>query len=174
MSIAALDIPPQGVSSDGTVSAIYVPGALTTPAEPKLTEVNAAGAQNLSCYIFAIGEGADQATKQKRRLCQKQSYTLLGPITYTIDEIQYVYDVQNPESETNAAYAALVPNSTGYLLVRWGIDAETPWAVGDIVDVFPVRLGVQRKLTPEENDELMAAQQVAVIGNKVTDVALVA
>lgn len=173
MSIAALDIP-QGVSSDGTVSALYVPGGLASTTPPSLAAATGNGSQDLSCYIFAFGEGADQATKQKRRLCQKQSYTLLGPVTPTIDEIQYVYDVQNPDSETHAAYAALVPHSTGHLIVRWGIDSSVPWAVGDIVDIYPVRLGVQRKLTPEENDELMVAQQIAVIGNKVTDVALAA
>jgi len=174
VSVQTLNIPP-GVPSDGNVRVDFVPdGGLADYTAPSAAEVAAATAQNLSCHLFGIGENATEERKEKRRLCSVQKYELLGSTAYTIDDLSYVYDVQNPESLTHEAYAALVPGTTGFLVIRWGIASGVAPAAAQVVDVYPVRLGAQRKQAPEENDELTTLQSLVVTGDKVTDVELAA
>lgn len=172
MTVATLNIP-EGVPSDGTVRVDFVPTAgIADWPEPTLAEVTGATAEMIGCHMFAIGTGANIERKEKKRLCSKTKYELLGATTYTVDALQYVYDVQNPESDTNAAYAALTPFTTGYLIIRWGLDAATPLEGTQVVDILPVRLGPQIKMTPEENDELTVSQEVSVIGEPLIDYVL--
>lgn len=172
MTVATLNIP-EGVPSDGTVRVDFVPdGGIAAWPEATLTELTGATAEMIGCHLFGIGMGATIDRKEKRRLCSRTKYELLGSTTYTIEDLNYVYDVQNPESDTNAAYAALAPFTTGYLVVRWGLDAALPLAAAQVVDIFPVRLGPQIKQAPEENDELTVSQAVSVVGEPVIDYAI--
>lgn len=172
MTVATLNIPP-GTPSDGTVACWFVPeGGLVDYTAPTVVEVSATTAQALAAHLFGLGQGGTTARKEKRRLGSKYNYEILGATTYTIEDLSYVYDVQNPTSETHAAYTALVPFTTGHLVVRWGIDAAEPPAEGDVVDVIPVRFGPQIKQQPEENDELTVSQAVSVIGTPAVDVTL--
>lgn len=174
MSIAALELPP-GIPSDGTVKVAFVPdGGFANYQVPTPAEVIAG--QELSCHLMqdGYGESADEGTNTDRRLCSKEAYTIGGSVTWTITDLRYVYDVQNPDSLTHEAYAALAPGTKGYLVARWGKDAAEPWAAGDVVDVYPVQLGVQRKQTPEANSELKVLQTPRVYGTKATDVELAA
>lgn len=174
MSVTILEIP-RGVPSDGTVKVAFVPdGGFADYTAPTLAELQAAGVTDISCLLMqdGFGEDAEEGTNTDRRMCSKEAYTLGGTVTWTIQDLRYVYDVQNPESPTNEAYAALTPGTRGFIVARWGKDASVDFAGGDIVDVFPVELGVQRKQTPEANSELKVLQRPRVIGNKASDVAL--
>lgn len=174
MSIPTLGIP-QGISSDGTIRADWVPeGGFADPSNPSAAEVMAASAQNLSCHLFSVGVGATEARKEKRRLCSKQAYELLGATTWTIEDLEYVYDVQNPDSDTHQAYAALIPGSRGFLVLRYGMDAMEDPESGHVVDIVPARLGAQRKQPPVENDELTVMQSVVVTSDIIQDVELAA
>lgn len=165
---------PVGVPSDGMVKIAFAP-AIADPNVPSIAELGAATAvEDISCWLTAFGTTAEEATREVRRICSKQTFTDYGTISYGVDDLVYVYDAQNPASETNEVYAALVPGTTGFLVLAWGKDAEEDWAPGDIVDVYPVRLGAQRKQTPEANSELTVAQKPYVTGNVVSDVPLVA
>ena len=164
MTVTTLNIP-AGVPSDGNVRVDFIPsGGFADYMAATFEELTAATAEMIGCHLFGLGQGATIDRKEKRRLCSKYKYELLGSTTYTIEDLQYVYDVQNPESDTNAAYAALTPFTEGYLVVRWGIDAGTAIQAGQVVDILPVRLGPQIKLAPEENDELQVSQAVSVTG----------
>lgn len=174
MSTPILEIPP-GVSSNGTVKVAFVPdGGFADYTAPTLAEVDAVGVQDISCHLMAdgFGENATEGSQQRRRLCSKESYTVRGAVEWTIQDLRYVYDIQNPSSVTHEAYAALAPDSKGFLVVRWGLDAAEDFAANDVVDVYPVELGVQRKQPPEANSELEVLQTPYVTGTKATDVSL--
>ena len=172
MTVTTLNIPP-GIPSDGNVRVDFVPsGGFVDYTAPTVAEVTGATAQHLTCHIFPVAPSGAVERKEKRRMCSKEKYELIGGTTYTIDDVQYVYDIQDETSDTHAAYAALTPGITGYLVFRWGMDVATDPAAGQIVDVFPVRLGPQNKMPPEENDELMVSQPVGIIGSPALDVAL--
>ena len=172
MTVATLNIPP-GIPSDGTVRVDFVPAAgFADYTAPTAAEVIGATAQHITCHIFPVAPTGTVQRNTKRRMCSKQAYEILGATEYTVDDIQYVYDVQNPETYTHEAYAALVPGTEGYLVFRWGMDVGIEPAAAQVVDVFPVRLGPQNKMPPAENDELMTSQPVAIIGDVASDVAL--
>lgn len=167
---------PAGVPADGTVSVRFVT-ALTNPAAPKLaTEINAASSVDLSCLLTKDGfaPGAEASTITDERLCSKQVFEDFGTVTYSIDNITYIFDPQNTASESNKAYAALPTGATGYLVVRWGKDVDTAWAAGDKVDVYPVKMGPRVKQAPEANSKLKVQQKPYVTGPFQEDVALVA
>ena len=54
--------------------------------------------------------------------------------------------------------------------MRWGKDAESELAAGDVVDVFSVTLGEQVPQTPEANSELYVTQVPNVTGSVFRDV----
>lgn len=173
MTLATLNIPP-GIPSDGTVRVDFVPeGGFADPDNPSAAEVSAASAQHLTCHIFPVAPTGSVQRNTKRRMCSKRAYEILGSEEYTIEDIQYVYDIQNPESITHEAYAALVPGTKGFLVFRWGLDVAIEPEAGQVVDVFSVRLGPQNKMPPEENDELMTSQPVGIDG-VLTDLELAA
>jgi len=170
----ALNIPP-AVSSNGTVKVVFVPdGGLAAPGKATVAEIKAG--TEISCHLTADGfaPNAEEQVSDGRRLCSKQSYDIVGATKWSIDDLKYVYDVQNPSSLTNAAYEALEPGTTGYLIVRWGKDAEIDWAAGDVVDIFQVRLGERRKQQPEADSELYVAQKPYVLNRDAEDFALTA
>ena len=174
MSVQTLNIPP-GIPSDGTARVDFVPAeGFANYHEPSVAEVSGATAQHLTCHIFPVAPTGTVQRNTKRRMCSKQAYEILGSTEYTGEDIRYVYDGQNPAGDTHEAYAALVPGTEGFLVFRWGIDVSEDPEAAQVVDVFPVRLGPQIKLPPEENDELMTSQSVAITGDVATDVELAA
>jgi hypothetical protein len=166
----ALNIP-TGVTSNGTVQVHWVP-TIADPNNPNVTEISAASALDISCYLTADGLtlSADETTTTNRRLCSKQEYTIGGTITWSIGALRYVWDPQGLYTDTHDAYQTLAPDSSGYLVVRWGRDAETPIAAADVVDVFAVTLGEQVPQTPEANSELYVTQVPKVTGSVYRDV----
>lgn len=164
---------PTGVSSNGTVTVTWVP-TLADPAAPTVAEITAG--TDISCYLTTTGLGlsVDQTTTTARRLCSKDDYTIGGSKTWTLSDLQYVWDPQSLYTDTNDAYVALAPDSVGYLVIRWGKDAEEAAAAGDVVDVFSVTLQDQIPQTPEANSELYVNQPVIVSGAVHRDVTLAA
>ena len=73
--------------------------------------------------------------------------------------------MQNPESEANKAYRALVEGADGYLVSRWGVDLEEARNLRqtDVVDVHKVELGPRVKQPPEANSELKVEQEVGAV-----------
>lgn len=171
---------PPGVSSDGMVKVAFVPTiAGIEAATPKilLNELTAVGAVDLTCYMTAaIDPTASENSSTDWRFCTKQVFEDFGTVTYGFNELNYVYDAQlaTDTGSINKAYTVLKKGIRGFLVVAWGKDAETDWKLGDIVDVYPVRLGVQRKMAPEQNSKLKIAQKPYVLGKVQEDLAVAA
>lgn len=170
MTVVELNIP-EGVSSNGNVRVDFVP-TFADYRDPQLTELAEATAQHLTAHIFAVAPTGSVTRKTKRRMGSKTAYELLGANEYTIDDLEYVYDVQNPTSETNEVYAALPEGTRGFLVFRWAEDVVADHVAGEFLDVFPVRLGPQNKMPPEADDELVVRQPVAITGPPAKDVEL--
>lgn len=167
---------PTGVPADGTVSVKFVTTLVDQDAPKLALEIGAASSVDLSCLLTRDGfaPGAEAQTISDERLCSKQIFEDFGTIAYSIDALTYIYDPQNTGSESNKAYEALPVGTEGYLVVRWGMDVDTAWAAGDVVDVYPVKMGPQVKLPPEANSKLKVSQKPYVTGPISEDVALVA
>lgn len=170
----SVEIPP-GVSADGNVKVAFTP-TLSTPTAPMVTELVAIATVDISCHLTADGftPGGEASTTEDRRLCSKQVFEGYGTVTYSIDNLIYIYDPQVPASLSNEAYAAMPAGSVGYLVVRWGLDSRTAWTVGQTVDVYPVTMGPRIKQAPETNGKLKVKQKPFVTGLLYEDVLLVA
>lgn len=170
MTVVDLNIP-AGVPSNGMVRVDWAPeGTFADPSAPTATELNAGTVQHLTCHVFPVAPSGTVTRKEKRRMCSVQAYEILGANSYSIDDIQYVYDIQNPSDETHAAYAALTPGTEGHLVFRWGMEVGPVYAAAQVIDLFPARLGPQNKMPPEPDDELMVSQPVSFIGDVLTDI----
>lgn len=173
---------PEAVKAQGNTSVTVV--QTVTPTGPLLaTEINAPTSVNVSCFLYSGGAGTSTQSKgaSPDRLCSTESFEQFGRTTYTVSDLQYVYDPQaEPEDDANAARTALTEGSDVWLVVRRGLSAQDDaYAVGQLVDLWHVRLGRQNKTTtagdtPGEFDEFSITQTVIVLEPPVEDVTIVA
>jgi len=152
---------PVGVPADGNVKVVFVP-TIADPKAPTLAELNATSALDITCGVTGGGftTSTDVQTLTDERLCSTQTFEDVGTFTYAIDDIEYIIDPQDvsPTGE-NKIYKTLVPGTAGFIVVRYGVAYDTAFAAGDVVDVYPVKLGPQVKSAPERNTKLRAKQK---------------
>ncbi len=133
---------------------------------------------DVTCYLGkgTLGVGAETETGADERECSDQVFEVLGNTTWTINDIEYVWEPQAaPGSATNKAYDTLKFRTTGFLLIRFGVDVDTALTIGQKVWQFPVTCGEQVPKTPEGGaaEKLKIVQKVLVSGRVVKDAALV-
>ena len=75
-------------------------------------------------------------------------------------------------------YAALEPGTTGWIIDRRGVGSKEDVEVGQIVDVWPVKLGARVRLdidpTNTDGESLRTQQGLSVIGEVLFDVPIAA
>lgn len=150
--------------------------AIANPQAPSLTEVTSqTAALDLSCFIDASWESfsADQSKESDERWCGVK-FESLSDVEYTVGDMIYVVDPQNPESDTNRAAAILTEGKRGFLVFRRGKHMDTALAVGDYVDVLAVQLGTATPQQAEKGAPLKARQTVAVVGSVARNVKMAA
>jgi hypothetical protein len=164
-----------GVSSNETITLLWVE-TLANPAAPDLSsEINAVTTVDLSCLVvgqFDIDFSVDRT--QLRRMCSRQVRERSGPVTYSIQDLFVVYDPQDMAAPVSKAYAALTDGNTGYLVERRGVHVDTPVAAGDLVRVIPAEVANANPAPAEDDNELQARVAFTVIGEVLKDVAVVA
>ena len=159
---------PAAVAADGNIRVAFCT-TLTTSAP---TAAQCTSGTDLSFYLTPDGLNpqVDEQLITDDRLADVQTFENRGRFQYSLDKLRYVI---NPASAPdNAAYTTLVPGTAGYLVVRWGVDANTAWAAAQKVDIIPVRLGAQLKEPPAANSVLHATQKAFVTNSVVNDIAL--
>lgn len=170
---------PEATKAQGNTS-VTVAQTVTVAAPKIATEVNAASSVNVSCFMYSGGAGTSTQNKGSApdRLCSTDTFEQFGRTTYTVTDLQYLYDPQgDEESDSNAARTALTEGTEVWLVVRRGKSAQNDaYTVGDIVDLWHVRLGRQNKTQTGEGefDEYSITQSVIVLEPPVEDVALAA
>jgi hypothetical protein len=165
---------PASVPTDGNLKVVWVP-TIADPANPTMTELTAASAVDLSCYLTSDGftPSTDEAVVTDDRLCSVQTFEQPGRITDKLD-IKYVYQPQNPDATDNKAFATLRRLAAGFIVSRWGKSFLDAFAAGDIVDVMPAKAGKQVKQAPEANSQFKVGQKIFIVGEVQEDVAVVA
>ena len=153
---------PGSVLADGALRVVFV-AELADPSAPKLSELNAASSVNLSCYLTPTGYASttEEASVDDSRLCSRETLETPGRETNGL-ELTYIYDPQNATPAENQAYTTLKRNTRGFIVSRWGLDRDQPFAAADLVDVLPSTCGAQRKQTPEANSTLKVAQKMFI------------
>lgn len=163
---------PASVTTNGTTSVVFVE-TIATPSAPDVDEINAVSSLDISCYLTGDGFAPEtnEETVDDPRLCQVQTFEQRGDFTDSL-ELTYVFNPDNPTEDE--AHTTLLEGTTGFLVVRWGVDSDQAFAAGDIVDVYPVTFGVQRKQQPTRNGVHKIMQKPFVTGQVYRDVVVAA
>ena len=165
---------PPGFVADASLRVWVVTTIANTAAPIAATEINAGTTIDATCYLTnGFSPDAAVATISDDRLCLAQILEDKGVTTWSISELEYVYDVQTPASVSNKLYAGLPENASVYIVARYGMNVDTAAAAGQKVDVFPVKMGPPVKLPPERNTKGRVKQKPFVNGVVQRDVALV-
>lgn len=120
------------------------------------------------------GEAGERGTDERE--CTTDVHEVLGKTTWTINDLDYVWEPQAAAgSPTNKAYEMLAPGTTGFLTFQWGIDVEADLVAGSKVWQFPVTVGEQVPKTPEGGaaEKIKIVQLVVVTGPILKDQVLV-
>lgn len=161
--------------ADGNVAVWLVP-AIADTTKPKLTEISAVTAVDISCYLTSDGytTSLDQQVIADERLCSVETFEQPGRVTRSLSVV-YIDNTNSPNATTaNKAKDTLKPGSVHYVVVRRGKAFDAPFAVGDKVTVTPVKAGEYDDMAPEANSVLKTGQKLFVTERTQTGVALVA
>ena len=171
-------ISPAGVKAQGNVKLQWV-ATIADINNPTVAEITAGTALDISCFMAAEGWAPSiDAAKgtSTRRLCSKQLYEQFGNTTYSLADLSYVYNPQGAAaSDAMKAYEKLVPGTSGYFVVRLGLDAVTvDWAATQFVSVWPVTLGERLEVMDpsDEFSEILVSQSVIVTSPRAERVAI--
>lgn len=165
---------PPGVDAEGRRKVIFTPTQSLS-----IAELSGATSVELSCYLTknTIGVSAETERGTDERECTVEVFETLGKTTWTVEDLDYVWDPQAEAGATdNKAYEMLAPGTQGVLTLQWGIDVMEDLAAGSKVWQFPVTLGQQIPKTPEGNaaEKIKITQPVVVTGAILKDQVLVA
>lgn len=161
--------------ADGNVKVVLVP-AIANLTAPTLTELNAASAVDISCYLTSDGWAAtaDQATISDERLCSTQVFGQPGRKTLGLSLT--VIDNTNSanEAEFNEAVDTLVEGVQLYAVYRAGLPFDQPFAAGDKVRIWPFKPGMKQEVPPEANSVLKATYPTFITADVNAPVAVAA
>jgi len=167
------DVP--STPADGNIKTVLVT-TLADPGAPTVTELNAAGAKDVSCYLTPDGFAfaVDQATITDERLCSTVTYDQPGRKHYTLSLTGIDNTNSANEATDNALVDTLVEGTQLYLVRRRGVPFDQPFATGDKVTVIPFKPGVKQDVAPEANSVLRSTWTSFVTGAPQVEVAVVA
>ena len=170
----AVDIP--STPADGNVLVKLVPAIADTEAPKVATELNAAGAVDISCYLTGGGykPSLSEQVISDERLCTTQTYEQKGRSQRGL-EVEYIDNTNSPDAVLyNKAKDTLVPGSKHFLVVRTGMPYDTALAAAQKVTVYPVTAGEYNDMPPEANSVLKTGQKLFVTGKVQISVATAA
>lgn len=170
----AIPVIPPGVDSEGRRKIFWTPTATSS-----LASVTGGTAIELTCYLTknTFGESAETERGTDERECTIVVYETLGKTTFTLENLEYVWDPQATAADpNNKAYDTLKPRTPGFITVVYGLPYDADPAVGDKFDQFPVTVAEQVRKTPEGNagEKLKITQEIVITGEPVRDGTLAA
>lgn len=171
----SIDVPP-GFDAGGMFQAWFIPGE-TSVAAVSVADLLASTTVQVGCYFTTPPEAtAATDTIEDDRACLKDPGQSRGSTVWSIAALEYIYDVQNPASVSNEAYAAMPEGAEGVLVMRFGVESgDAPVATTQFVDAYAIELGPQVKLPLTRNTKGKVSQAVFVKpGGRAQDLALTA
>ena len=174
--MTATIIDPAGIDAAGKGKLIWVE-TLANPGAPTVAELTAG--LDVSCAVYGWNPNGTQGKVERTRYCSKGAYESLGKAKYEADPIEYDYDPQKPTETTGdyRTYAEMTPGKKGYLVDRRGLEYDVAVASTQIVDVYPIELGIQNRVQIDpkaEGEKLRVRQAVAIYADPEFDVAVAA
>jgi hypothetical protein len=163
-----LEATPPSVPITGNLRILFVPASVTDPLS-LATGVGAAAAKDLTFSLTPTGwrPAVSENSISDGRMAQKQILNQPGNFSETL-EVQYVYGTP----DRDVANTVLLEGVEGFIVVREAIANETAWAAEQIVDVYAIKCGKQRKDPPAENALFTKTQGLYLTAPTLRDVAI--
>lgn len=169
---------PEAIKAQGATNVLVIP-TMAAPSAPDLSsDIGNVATEDISNYLY--GDIQPTATTAKgeapRRLGSTQQFQQFGNTLYEFPDLTYVYDPTGVDTEANAAKDVLDADAEVFIVIRRGLPIDTAFAVGQVVDVWHVKLGPQNRGTTGDGefDEYAINQSVIVLEPPSLGVAIVA
>ena len=170
-----VDYLPRGVKAKG-MGALFVAPAVADMQAPTLTEFTDAGAFTAHCDLYSWNWRKPQEKIAEPRYCLTEDVQEFGDAKFEVDDLEVLYDPQQPDSENFVAYKNLKEGTTWFVFDRRGMPSREALKVGDIGDVLKVTVGATYR-APNDQSEGQKFRQIiplAIIEKVAEDVAIVA
>lgn len=162
-------IRPGAAKTFGRTNFVFLTTALDIQAI-KLSEATAAGSLDMTGYFFddtgKPGQSTNRVTR-KRRVYDTVTYEQIGVTQLTGGEFSYAVDPQAAAlSNGKKALEKLPEGTTGILLRRANVPADTAFAVGQFYSAWPIEVGPQLEgdAGDGETSESSITQTFAITG----------
>jgi hypothetical protein len=160
---------PGAVAADDNLVILFVPKAgLADPSSPTVAEVTAGTVKDITYDLTPTGFNHTHTEEdiEDDRLTLRDALTLAGRERHDL-ELQYVFG-----ADDTIADAALAKGTEGFIVARYAVPYETDFTAAQIVDIFTVQAGAQRKDAPTANGRWTKTQRLRQRGRFREDVPL--
>lgn len=168
---------PQGVPAKGNFQAWWVTGVTDMSTLSVADLLDEATSLPIGCFLTEHFEAdASEDTEEDDRACLLEPLETPGAAKWSISDITYVTDPQNPASVTNEATVRMPDGAEGLIVVRRGISSKIlPSATPpQYVDIFSVTLGVQRPQPMTRGTKIRIKQKPFLSGGRLANHQLLA
>lgn len=149
---------------DGNTRIQWVPSVAGSV--PTTAELAAGGSKDLSCWFTGDGwnPSFSENTITDERLCDVATFEQRGRNQKSL-EVKYIVNPKAADQSTNnVAYVTLAEGAAGFFVVRRGVPEATAFAITDIVEVWPVTMGVHQNQAPAPDTVYTTVQKAFVTG----------
>lgn len=133
---------------------VWVPTGTYDPLVPSLAILTAISALDVTKMFFTSSAAPAQsqnAAKAPKRIGDGVTYEFGGETSLTLGLMRYSFNQQGAAlSDQVKAFEKFVPYSTGFLVMRYGIDRDTDLATTQFVSSYTAEVGEQIEV--EEGD----------------------
>lgn len=137
---------PEWVAAQGNWNAYWLPAAADMEA---ITVAEFTAGVDITCYLpdpAWDGIGGEQERGEQTRACLRESFEVLGRIKRSIADVTYtVLPQEDLTDPANKVASLLAEDSTGVLVIRRGLDADTAIAADQKYSAIRATAGLQKE-----------------------------
>ena len=135
------------IINDGMTRVCFVP-TISSVAAPTTTEI--AAGQDLEAFLTPDGLGMEFSTESVDTTALSSTFGAELPGRLTLStELTFKH-----QGDAAAPFSTFASKPEGYLVVRRNVAATTAWAENDVCEVYPVQIGIRRRVAPAANEVL--------------------
>lgn len=135
------------IVSDGMTKVAFVT-TIAAPAAPTAAEM--AAGEDLEGFLTPDGLGMDFGNDSVDVTALSSTYNAELPGRLTLStELTFKH-----QGDTVAPFSTFAGKPEGYIVVRRNVDATDAWAENDVIETYPVQIGIRRRMAPAANELL--------------------
>ena len=135
------------IINDGKTKVSFVP-TISSMSAPTTSELNAG--TGLESFLTPDGLGMEFGNDEIDTTALSSTFSATLPGRQTIStELTLKH-----QGDASAPFSTFSGKPEGYIVVRRNVDAATAWTAAQTVEVYPVQIGIRRRVAPAANEVL--------------------